>query len=79
MTRRFTLIGATALALLPVSAFAQSKELVLYCSVGEEWCRAQSEAFTRETGINVLMTRKSSGETYAQIKAEERRRGCKVN
>lgn len=71
MTRRLTLIGATALALLPAGAFAQSKELVLYCSVGEEWCRAQSEAFTRETGINVLMTRKSSGETYAQIKAEE--------
>lgn len=71
MTRRFTLIGATAIALLPVGAFAQAKELVLYCSVGEEWCRAQSEAFTRETGINVLMTRKSSGETFAQIKAEE--------
>lgn len=69
MTRRFTLIGATALALLPVTAFAQAKELVLYCSVGEEWCRAQSEASTRETGINVLMTRKSSGETFAQIKA----------
>lgn len=71
MNRRTTLIGATALALLPIGAFAQSKELVLYCSVGEEWCRAQSEAFMRETGINVLMTRKSSGETYAQIKAEE--------
>ena len=70
MTRRFSLIGATAIALLPVSAFAQANELVLYCSVGEEWCRAQSEAFTRETGINVLMTRKSSGETFAQIKAE---------
>ncbi|MBD3765352.1 MAG: ABC transporter substrate-binding protein [Rhodobacterales bacterium] len=70
MNRRTSLIGATALALLPLAAFAQSKELVLYCSVGEEWCRAQSEAFTRETGINVLMTRKSSGETFAQIKAE---------
>jgi iron(III) transport system substrate-binding protein len=70
MNRRASLIGAAALALLPLAAFAQSKELVLYCSVGEEWCRAQSEAFTRETGIKVLMTRKSSGETYAQIKAE---------
>lgn len=70
MNRR-TLLATAALALVPVTAFAQSKELVLYCSVGEEWCRAQSEAFTRETGINVLMTRKSSGETFAQIKAEE--------
>jgi len=68
---RKTLLATAALALAPLTAFAQSKELVLYCSVGEEWCRAQSEAFTRETGINVLMTRKSSGETFAQIKAEE--------
>lgn len=29
-----------------------------------------SEAFQRETGINVLMTRRSSGETYAQTAAE---------
>jgi iron(III) transport system substrate-binding protein len=49
---------------------AQSGELVLYCSVDEEWCRVMSETFKRETGINVLMTRRSSGETYAQIKAE---------
>lgn len=70
MNRR-ALLASAALSLLPLGALAQSKELVLYCSVGEEWCRAQSEAFTRETGINVLMTRKSSGETFAQIKAEE--------
>ncbi|BDW86485.1 ABC transporter substrate-binding protein [Roseicyclus marinus] len=53
-----------------VPATAQADELVLYCSVQEEWCRAMSEAFQRETGINVLMTRRSSGETYAQIAAE---------
>jgi iron(III) transport system substrate-binding protein len=52
-------------------AFAQSGELVLYCSVDETWCRVMSEAFERETGIEVLMTRRSSGETYAQVKAEE--------
>jgi iron(III) transport system substrate-binding protein len=55
-------------ATMPVAA--QADELVLYCSVQEEWCRAMSEAFQRETGINVLMTRRSSGETYAQIAAE---------
>ncbi len=44
-------------------AQAQSGELVLYCSVAEEWCRVMGEAFERETGISVLMTRKSSGET----------------
>lgn len=70
MNRHFAAIAATALTVLPATAFAQADELVLYCSVNEEWCRAQSEAFQRETGINVLMTRKSSGETFAQIKAE---------
>ena len=58
-------LGAAA----PVAA--QNSELVLYCSVQEEWCRAMSEAFQRETGINVLMTRASSGETYAKIVAEK--------
>ena len=36
----------------------------------EEWCRGAVTAFERETGIKVSMTRKSSGEIYAQIKAE---------
>jgi iron(III) transport system substrate-binding protein len=44
--------------------------LVLYCTVQEEWCRAMTSAFERETGIKVAMTRKSSGELYAQVKAE---------
>jgi hypothetical protein len=37
---RALLIGVTAAALMPLAAFAQSKELVLYCSVDEVWCRA---------------------------------------
>ncbi|MEZ5819144.1 MAG: ABC transporter substrate-binding protein [Hyphomicrobiaceae bacterium] len=44
--------------------------LVLYCSVQEELCRAIVPAFEKATGIKVSMTRKSSGEVYAQIKAE---------
>lgn len=64
--------AATALGgMTATPAMAQSGELVVYCSVDEEWCRVMSEAFKRETGIDVLMTRRSSGETYAQIKAEE--------
>ena len=53
------------------SAMAQGAgELVVYCSVQEEWCRPMVQAFERKTGIKVSMTRKSSGETYAQVKAE---------
>ncbi len=44
--------------------------LVVYCTVQEEWCRLMQNAFERDTGIKVSMTRKSSGEFYAQVKAE---------
>ena len=54
---------------LPFAAAAQG-ELVVYCTVQEEWCRPMVAAFEKKTGIKVLMTRKSSGEFYAQIKAE---------
>ncbi|KAA2234727.1 ABC transporter substrate-binding protein [Salinarimonas soli] len=65
-------LGALTLAaagLLPMAAQAQGS-LVLYCGVNEDWCRAASTAFERETGIKVAMTRKSSGEILAQVKAE---------
>src|SRR5215470_19226466 len=62
------IIAALALA-APLSAAAQG-ELVVYCTVQEEWCRPMVAAFEKATGIKVLMTRKSSGEFYAQIKAE---------
>lgn len=58
---------ATILAAGPVAAQGQ---LTVYCSVQEEWCRPMMAAFEKETGIKVSMTRKSSGETYAQVKAE---------
>ena len=54
---------------LPLAAAAQG-EVVVYCTVQEEWCRPMVAAFEKATGIKVLMTRKSSGEFYAQIKAE---------
>ena len=71
MKIRLPFFAAATLALLPFGTVAQSNELVLYCSVDENWCRTMSEAFQRETGITVLMTRRSSGETFAQIAAEK--------
>jgi len=62
------ILPALALA-TPLTAAAQG-ELVVYCSVQEEWCRPMMAAFEKTTGIKVLMTRKSSGEFYAQLKAE---------
>ena len=64
----YGIVGALALA-APLTAAAQG-ELVVYCTVQEEWCRPMVTAFEKATGIKVLMTRKSSGEFYAQLKAE---------
>lgn len=67
----FALSSAALLGLVSHSALAQGAgELVVYCSVQEEWCRPMVQGFERATGVKVSMTRKSSGETYAQIKAE---------
>src|SRR6266853_3823097 len=62
-------LRAMALLLSPAGARAQGA-LVVYCSVEEEWCRAMASVFERQTGVRVAMTRKSAGETYAQVKAE---------
>ena len=60
---------AAIIAFAPGPARAQGN-LVLYCTPEEQWCRAVVTAFEKETGIKVSMTRKSSGENYAQLKAE---------
>jgi len=60
----------TALSFLSAGAAQAQGQLVMYCGVQEEWCRAMVSAFERETGIKVSMTRKSSGEIFAQVKAE---------
>jgi len=61
--------GAAVLLAAPAGVRAAG-ELTLYCSPQIEWCQAMVTAFEKKTGIKVAMTRKSSGETFAQIKAE---------
>jgi iron(III) transport system substrate-binding protein len=66
-----TLFGGLAVLGISAAAPAQAQgALVMYCGAQEEWCRAMSTAFERETGIKVSMTRKSAGEVFAQVKAE---------
>jgi len=59
-------VGAFAFS---VSAAAQGR-LTLYCSSDEAWCQQAKTEFEKASGVKVDMTRKSSGESYAQIKAE---------
>jgi len=69
LTRTALSLALAATGAFSTSAFAAG-ELVVYCSVQEEWCRPMVAVFEKTTGIKVSMTRKSSGEVYAQIKAE---------
>jgi iron(III) transport system substrate-binding protein len=63
--------GTMFAAAITGSSAAQAQgALTLYCGAQDEWCRALTTAFEKETGIKVSMTRKSSGENYAQVKAE---------
>jgi len=59
------------LALSPGISIAAEK-LTYYCSAQEDWCQLMTREFEKETGIKVAMTRKSSGETYAQLRAESK-------
>ena len=63
-----TLLGAAVGLVIAAHAHA---EVVVYCSVDENWCRGMITAFTKETGIKAEMTRQSSGETYARLRAEK--------
>jgi len=70
MRRRFVALAVLAAAFAPVLPARAQGELVVYCTVQEEWCRPMMAAFERATGIRVAMTRRSSGETLTQIRAE---------
>ena len=63
-----TAFGAVLMTL--GSAASAQGQLTVYCGVQEEWCRPMVAVFEKTTGIKVSMTRKSSGEIYAQIKAD---------
>ena len=63
-------------ALWPAQA---AEKVTVYCSAEEDWCQLLVAEFSKATGIEVAMTRKSSGETFAQIKCggtQSRRATC---
>jgi len=71
MLKRLFVIFASSLIILGGGINAsQADKLTLYCSAQEDWCQLLARSFEDATGIDVNMTRKSSGETFAQIRAE---------
>jgi iron(III) transport system substrate-binding protein len=71
-TIRFLAIAAFALGASVLASAQAADKMTLYCSPQIEWCQLVVEEFSKATGIDVAMTRKSSGETFAQINAEAR-------
>lgn len=63
------LFAGLAFAAAAQPAFAQG-QVTVYCSILEEQCREGAAMFEKATGIKVSMVRKSTGEVYAQVKAE---------
>jgi iron(III) transport system substrate-binding protein len=70
MKHLITLAATSLVAISASISAAQAEKLTLYCSAQEDWCQLMARSFEDATGIDVNMTRKSSGETFAQIKAE---------
>ena len=63
-------ILAIGMATLGTNSVQAAEKLTYYCSAQEDWCQLMATGFEEATGIKVNMTRKSSGETFAQLKAE---------
>ena len=62
--------AAVAAFLAAGAVSASADNVTLYCAADEAWCQQVARGFEEETGITVDMTRKSSGEIYAQVRAE---------
>ena len=68
---KFAAIAVSTLMLLTLhTPTAQAQNLSLLCSATIDWCELMKNKFEAETGIKTAMTRRSSGESYAQVRAE---------
>ncbi|MCY4005423.1 MAG: ABC transporter substrate-binding protein [Rhodobacteraceae bacterium] len=70
MKRMTATMAGSLVALAATVSESHADKLNYYCSSQEEWCQLMARSFEDATGIDVNMTRKSSGETFAQIRAE---------
>lgn len=70
MTNISKVLAAGLLSALVAGPALAAEKLTYYCSAQEDWCQLMANGFEDATGIKVSMTRKSSGETFAQLKAE---------
>jgi len=62
--------SALALCALMAAGAASAQSLNVVCSNEQAWCDLMAQNFKIDTGVNVAMVRKSTGEVLAQIRAE---------
>lgn len=67
---RLALVLAAFVACLGAAPARAQRSLVIYCSHDADACELAGKEFQRETGIATTITRKATGEYYAQIRAE---------
>lgn len=49
---------------------AANAQLNILCSTDADWCESKAREFSVQTGIKVNLSRKATGEVFAQLKAE---------
>ena len=70
--RGITAFGAVAaLWLASATAGIAAPSLTVLCGVDEAWCAAMKTAYEAKTGLEVSMTRKSTGDILNLIRAEK--------
>ncbi len=62
--------AAALVAAMSMPGPASAAPLVVYCTHDPDACELAAQTFTRDSGIAVAMTRKPTGEVYAQLRAE---------
>ena len=63
-------ISALALTAVMAAGAASAQSLNVVCSNEQSWCDLMAQNFKIDTGIDVAMVRKSTGEVLAQVRAE---------
>lgn len=66
------LITVAGISMLGMYAHAADR-VSFYCSAQEDWCQNIADTYAKESGAEVSMVRRSSGESLAQVRAEARR------
>lgn len=64
-------VSALALGIGMSASAAVAEELNVVCSNEQVWCDLMAQNFEIDTGVDVAMVRKSTGEVLAQLRAEK--------